>query len=332
MPDLDTGAAALAKTIVGSGSLNTTRTALATVSIGVDAAGVKQAPVVTMRGSGVALGCTWLAGTVVEDGDTVLVQILGADQSPKTGLVLGKVTSSAAPATGVVTAVPSGSATITVTAEWLGSIDCVFVGSAPAVGDTVMLLWQGGQAVCVGKRTTTESTSGTSQSTGSTAGGRGSASSGVTQVRATDSATWTAGYNWNSYFGRAVYQGTWGSTGPSYGCFFYGRGAAGLSSRTVTGLRVWLGPRKRAGYYTSAVQVVFSLHGLRSKSGTPSLTGAQSVSVPAGFLGGWCSLPASWGDDLAGGAGIAISGPGYAGFAGVGESPQSGLLEFTWKG
>lgn len=304
-----------------------TRTMLGTARIVVDQQGVQQSPVVTVGGS--VIPVRWAGPVVVEDGDTVLVQIASERGAQATGLVLQRVMETSVPQAGTVKSVPSGSQTITVTALWLGDIACAFVGGAPSVGDTVMLLWQGSTPVAIGKKSTTPTAGGGRDPGGSGGGGQ----SGVTTVRAIDSATWDDSRSgWNSYYGANVWSGQWGSYGPLHGAYFYGGGAAGLAGRTIAGLRIRLGARRRAGNYNAAASLALATHGSSTRGGAPTATGGSGLlSIPVNAGPGWYDLPADWGPRVAAGGGIVFTGGDYLGINGIGEDPESGLLEFTWR-
>jgi len=159
-------------------------------------------PVVTVGGS--PIKARWLSGTVVNDGDTVLVQITNDAGGQRTSLVLGRVSDTPTPAVGTVTKTPSGAKSITVRAEWLGELDAAYLNTyTPAVGDQVMLIWHGSTPIAMGKRSAPPTAE--SQWTAPTAETR----PGFITIRAIDSATWDArqGNRWDTYKGTTVYQG-----------------------------------------------------------------------------------------------------------------------------
>jgi hypothetical protein len=105
-----------------------------------------------------------------------------------------------------------------------------------------------------------------------------------------------------------------------------------VRGKTITGLRVYLGARRRAGYYNTSVQLQIAAHGQSTRGGSPTaITGQMSFSIPPGWGGGWLALDTGWGDKLAAGGGLFIVGGDYLGINGPGEDAQSGLLELTWR-
>lgn len=318
--------AGLGAKIADLGSQGGFRTQRATVRIPTNSAGNQLAPVVTVDGN--PLPAVWLGPMVVEDGDTVLVQI-GGEGGLSTATVLQRLETTAMPPVGTVTVVPAGSTTITVAAGWLGAIPAAFVSTyTPTVGDVVMLLWQGSTPVALGKRSTTPS----GNDGGGGSSGGGSSSSGTATIRPVDSGVWDASRGWNNYYD-GLWQGAWGSYGPLRGTLWYGSGAAGVQGKTVTGARVYLGARRRAGSYNATIQLQVALHGQSTRGGYPAnTTGAIGFDIPPSWPGGWLTLDAGWGAALAAGSGIVLVGGTYAGFNGPAEDAQSGLLELTWRG
>ena len=136
----------LASMISAEGISAGTRTILGTVKNRADGG-----PVVTVGGS--PIKARWLSGTVVNDGDTVLVQITNDAGGQRTSLVLGRVSDTPTPAVGTVTKTPSGAKSITVRAEWLGELEAAYLTTyTPAVGDQVMLIWHGSTPIAMGQR------------------------------------------------------------------------------------------------------------------------------------------------------------------------------------
>lgn len=318
----------LDQSIAAAGTGTGVRTRVATVRIPTGSDGAQQAPVVTIDGT--AIPVVWLGPTVVEDQDAVLVQING-DGGLSTAIVLDRLTSTAMPQVGTVTAVPSGSQTITVKAAWLGTINAVWVSTyTPKVGDTVMLMWQGSTPVVLGARSSTPAASGPG---GGGTGGGGAAGSGVASIRPVEAGVWDESRGgWNSYYGQNLWQGSWGSYGPLRGTLWYGGGAAGVQGKTVTGARVYLGARRRAGNYNANIGLTLALHGQSTRGGNPApITGGLGFTLPPNWPGGWLTLDTGWGATLASGAGLVMVGGDYIGINGPREDAQSGLLELTWK-
>lgn len=233
-------------------------------------------------------------------------------------------------ATGKVITVPAGSPTITVEVNGKNLTAAIVTPYAPAVNDTCLLEQRGGVLYTVGKiglpappppspTTTTMTPPPPPPQTG------------TSEFRASDSGTWTQGYNWNGYYGQNVYSGS-GYVPPSSGHWFYSNTTTALADRTITALRMWLGPRQRAGAYNSAAMIHLYRHTSASKGGEPTRThGPYDISIPAGWGGGWIPLPASFGDALKGGGGISIVGDPYVGFLSGSASPASGTLSADWS-
>jgi hypothetical protein len=314
----------LASMISAEGISAGTRTMLGTVKNRADGG-----PVVTVGGS--PIKARWLSGTVVNDGDTVLVQITNDAGGQRTSLVLGRVLDTPTPAVGTVTKTPSGAKTITVRAEWLGELEAAYLTTyTPAVGDQVMLIWHGSTPIAMGKRSAPPPAE--SQWPVPIAETR----PGFITIRAIDSATWDArqGNTWDAYKGASVYQGTSDTRPPYLGTWWYGHGAAILAGRRVTSLRIRLARRKpQIGPASSAIEFRLAPHGLMDRaSGRPTaLADAVVATVPPNAGGTWHDLPTAWGPLLAAGGGIFMSGAAYGGVDGVDADPESGLLEAAWE-
>ncbi|MDY5151333.1 hypothetical protein R6G85_02375 [Actinotignum urinale] len=307
---------------------DTAQVVLGRVSVPVDGG----APKVFVQGSSVALQATWLTTVTVSEGDTVAVLISGSGNAPKTAIVLDKVETTPAPATGVVTAVPAGSTTVKVDALWRGSVDAGFVGSAPGVGAKVMLVWQGGKPVVLGTITSPQAgnTSSSSASSGVTSGQQ-TQSSGTCPLRAVDSGSFTIGRGWNPYYRQNLMQGSYGGR-TLQGCWFYGSAGTMLAGAQIANVRMYIAARRRAGNYNANLNLVVSPHNLQAKNSSPAFTSdAVTVTLPPNWGGGWVTLPASWGAMLAQGYGIGIRGGAYGGVTGVGENPSSGLIHVDWR-
>lgn len=285
----------------------------------------------------------WMQHVKVQDGSPVWVALIDRTDAPSLAVVIGNgglASSPVEPLEGVVSAAATGSQRVSVdTAQ--GVVEAAFLESyIPQVSDRVRLLWQNGSPLILGKSVSLPEPPAAPDVTDDsrpvqpppTSGGSGSE-----VFTAADSGTWsTRTGSWNSYFGKSVYQGNQSATGRNTGAWFYHGKLAKLVGSRVRSVRIFLPSRTRAGNYNSSVSVVFRLHGSsRKPGGVLDLGRSESVTVPKGFRGGWIDLPASWGDELIGGAGVAIAGTDYAGFAGVGGSgkdSRSGQLQITIGG
>lgn len=232
-------------------------------------------------------------------------------------------------ATGKVVTVPGGSATITVDVNGSNVTATIVTPYAPTVNDNCLLEQRGGVLYAVGKVGLPATASTVSQPAPTAP--PAPPQTGTSEFRAQDSGTWTQGYNWNGYYGQNVYSGS-GYVPPSSGHWFYANATTGLADKTINALRMYLGPRQRAGAYNSAATVHFYRHSSASKAGEPTRThGPHDISIPAGWGGGWITLPASFGDALKGGGGISIAGDPYVGFASGAAAPASGTLSADWS-
>lgn len=265
-------------------------------------------------------------------GEPIIVGLIRKPDAPGQLLVLGRV-GAPGPVEGLVSAVPAGSDTITVTASGVDYTVTFAAGLSLVPGDRVRLLWQGptGTALCkVGV------TPAPIVGTTSTAPPPSASTYGEHPVIATDSGTYSSGFGWNSYYGQNVYQGngsTWGAPSFNAGSWFYGSGAAQLTGATVTGIQFKLPARKSGGASSSAATAHIYLHNSPNRPGgdVSRVQGPTDVVVQPGSLGGYITLPASWGATLIAGGGISISGDPYLGFKGRAEDPESGKLLLAWQ-
>jgi hypothetical protein len=282
---------------------------------------------------GIAQSAVWAANQPPYDGASCWVVYSTPAGGQSTAYVAGLVnTIPAAGPSGQVTIVPVGGTTCTVEVKGVAITATRLAHYTPAVGDEAALLWSADKVYAVGK-----------VGTAAAGGGPGSAiptppppappATGTAKFSASDSGTWTSGYNWNSYFGQNCYSGS-GYVPPSSGSWFYSGATAGLADKTnITQVRFWLGARKAAGSYNSAATVHFYRHSHNNRGGTePSRThGPHDISIPAGWGGGFVTLPQSFGVALKGGGGISIAGDPYVGFTAGSAQPNSGYLEIDWS-
>jgi len=264
-------------------------------------------------------------------GEPIIVGTIGKKDAPGEMLVLGRV-GQAGPVEASVTAAPSGSDTITVTAGAVVYTVTFLASYTPTVGDRVRLLWQGGSGTVLGKVGITPATV---ISQPATPPPPAASTSGELSVPATDSATYSGGaYGWNGYYGQNVYQGdgsAWGAPSSNAGAWFYGSAATQLAGATVTAPRFRLPARRSGGASGSPATIHLYVHTNPTRPGgdVNRIAGPFDVTIPAGYGGGWITLP-EWGNTLINGGGISITGSPYTGFQGRDTDPASGQLILPW--
>jgi hypothetical protein len=283
-----------------------------------------------IRVAGLVQEAVWM-GQYALPGEPIIVGVIRKPDAPAQCLMLGRV-GGPLPVEGTVSAAPGGSDTITVTADSVDYTVTFLDSYTPTVGDRVGLLWQGSLGRALGKVGVTPAV-GTAPP--ATPAPPGAATSGELPVIASDSATFSPGFGWNSYYGQNVYQGdgsVWGAPSTNNGAWFYAAGAAQLDGATITRVQFRLPARKSAGASSSSATAHIYLHTSATRPGgdVTRTAGPFDYSVPAGFGGGYIDLPTAWGATLAAGGGIGISGSPYMGFRGRGEDPASGQLKLTW--
>lgn len=278
----------------------------------------------------------WLDGITVAAGDGIAVAVTdGGPDGQSSALVLGRRFSGPRPGEGQVTAVPAGSATITVDVEGV-SYTARFGGSyTPTVGDNVLLVWQGGAPVVLDEVGVIPppAPEDAPPPPVTPAPPPSAPQTGTSTFTAIDSGTWDPGNGvWSTYYRKNVLQGTAGGY-TSQGLWFYGNAPTGLKGRTVTRVRLRYGARKRVGSYNSAAVIHFYKTANRVKSGAPGFqAGPHDLLLPVNAPAGYIDLPIGWGQSLVDtGGGIGIKDNPYAGFAGVEEDPESGKLIIDWR-
>ena len=268
----------------------------------------------------------------VSVGDTVAVVLIGGPSGQSEAWVLGRLGLTLRPGQGTVKTVPPSSPTITVTGTDGTDYTATFLASyTPAVNDTVALGWYGGQAVVLGKPTTTAAPA---PASAGVAPPPAAPAVGTTSFPASNSATWWGPGGWNSWAGGAgnIFGGDYGS-GPLTGAWFYAGSAAQLAGRTITRIRFTLGTRRPSGNYNNPAAVSLHTHTSASIPGGNVALGSGSATVTAQPWQGQVTydLPTSFATDLLAGGGIALSGGDYAGFNGRYAEPNSGLLTLDWS-
>ncbi|QGJ88141.1 minor tail protein [Arthrobacter phage Edmundo] len=235
-------------------------------------------------------------------------------------------------ANGQVTVVPAGGTTCTVEVRGVPITVTRLAQYTPAVGDEAALLWGADRVFAVGK-------------IGAAApiipdGGGSTAPPppppvirGTAKFNTSDSGTWTAGYNWNGYYGQNCFSGS-GYVPSSSGNWFYGGATRALADKTnILAVRFYLGSRRPAGNYNQMATIHLYRHAHDSRGGTEPTrtTGPHHIDIPAGWAGGFVTLPQSFGVALKSGGGISIAGDPYVGFTSGSAQPNSGYLEIDWS-
>jgi hypothetical protein len=281
---------------------------------------------------GVAQVAAWPADVYAAPGDAIIVaQILKPD-APAQNVVVSRVGASG-PREATVTAAPGGSDTITATAAGTDYTVTFLTSYTPTVGDRVRLLWQGRDATVVGKVgiTPAEPAPPTTTPVPPPA-----ATSGTFARAASDSATFSSGYGWNSYYGQNVYQGdgsAYGAASVNNGAWFYAGAFAELAGATIHRVQLRLPARKSAGGYNSAGTIHIYAHTSPNRPGgdVARTAGPFDISIPAGFGGGLVDVPTSTAPILIAGGGFSITGSPYMGFRGKAEDPASGQALIDWS-
>ncbi len=275
----------------------------------------------------------WMEHVIPRDGAPCLLALSTLPGGQTTAWVLGMTQQDAMPGfTGTVLVATGGSQTITVDVNGVSQTATIIAPYVPAVNDIAVLEVRGGVLYTAGELgvaipapvvpPTTEQTPPPPPVV-----------TGTSEFRSQDSGTYTAAVGgWNGYYGQNVYSGS-GYVPPSTGHWFYNGATRGLADKTNIGqVRFYLGARQRAGSYNSAATVHFYRHNNDNRAGAPGLTaGPHDISIPAGWGGGWVTLPQSFGVALKGGGGISISGDPYVGFVSGAASPLSGTLSIDWS-
>lgn len=280
---------------------------------------------------GNVLSATWADPMIVDDGDVVSVRIEGYGIGAK-AYVSSRSTNQPRPRTGIVSAVPAGSATISVTANGV-TYTAEPVEFVPVVGNKVHLDWGAGSPRAIGKVTTTTAVKPPVSAPAPPPPRKASAGK-VTAVPRLSRTYWSGG-GWGSYAGdgRKVHQGSWYGATVS-GAWFYGTPFRSLQGRTITRVTFRTGARLRIGNYSQNAAFRFYAHTNSSQpSGdTNRVTAPFNWTAKPGQRATTIDLPTSFGSVLVDGGGIAIYGEPYAGMIGTtSSSPDSGTLTLYWE-
>lgn len=281
---------------------------------------------------GMPLPAIWLDSVNPIVSGSVLCAVTSATGSQGTAWVLG--TTSSVPSAGeqvTVTVVPSGGTTATVTCFGQTLTAKRVSTYTPVVGDVALAVYRAGVPYLIGAITAAPAAN--VVITTGPAAPPPATSSGYSTYSIIDSGTWSAGYNWNSYYGKNCFTGS-GYIPPSSGNWFYGGATLGLADKTnITKVQFWLGSRRPAGSWNAPVTVHFYVHNANSRGGgEPSrISGPFDVTVAAHWPGGWVTLPTSVGTSLKSGGGLSIAGDPYAGFTSGPAEPNAGSLYIDWS-
>lgn len=282
----------------------------------------------------------WLQHIYAEPGDPIKVLMVEYATTPAHIVVLGQVGQNdggtSQPRDGVVSVAPLGSDTVTVTTS-AGDVEATTLASyTPVISDRVRLLWQGREATILGKVGATPARPAPPKKPSTVPRPPGKKAQGAEVFTASNSGTWTnSTKSWNSYFGKHVYQGSYGNATGNRGAWFYHGKPGKLDGKTITRVQIWVPRRLKAGSWNAAVTLNFFLHSSKRKPSRDVDRGAGTTNkIPASWKGGWVELPATWGKHITGGSGVGLSGGSYAGFPGVsgkGSDARSGQIRMEWK-
>lgn len=310
---------------------------LSKLTAAIPGGGVKryQGTVVTVDGErlvnvgGNNLRATWSDPLVVDDGDTVTVDVTSGSVGQGDVFVVGRSTLQPRPKTGSVTAVPASSQTITVLGSDGVTYDAEFGGTYLA-GDNVHLDWGAGRPRVIMKVSTTAAPPPPPPPTPPPAPVQSTGSQSAPAIAS--GSFWGPG-GWGSWAGggTTVFQGSYGSS-PVYGSWFYGSPFTNLSGRHITRIRFRTGQRKPVGSHNTPVVFHFYAHDSPSAPGgdVNRIVGPYDVTIQPGQPATTIDLPVSFGPALVSGGGISIAGEPYAAMDGI-TQPDSGALILDWS-
>lgn len=270
----------------------------------------------------------WLQEYTPTYGDKVAFVVTRDALGQASNLVVGRVGEVGAirPDEGTVTAVGAGSATVTAGGV---SFTVKTVGTAPVVGDLLLLEHRSSAIYAIGKVTATTPVTPSLPTLPLPPPGQPGA--GTMRFPTTDTRTAIAYGAWSAKDGRSVIQGAY--NGLNYaGTWFYGTGPSTLTGKTLTDFKVYLPPRLRIGAFDVAATFhLYATYGaVPSTEDPPRIVGPHDITVPPGWAGGWVNVPLTFAAQVIAGGGIGIEGTPYAGFVGRDVDPMSGASEFTW--
>lgn len=216
------------------------------------------------------------------------------------------------PTRGVVAAVAGQVATVTADAQpW----DLGFLGSAPAVGATVRILWDADGGTVLGA--VGAATAAPSNPVDDHGGGTAAA---TLNLRPIGYATYRSGQRdtGESTVAQGYYPG-WAHLGAKSGLWVYGDVWGGVKGRTCTRLRIQIARHSGMGTYAARTAWFWRHTNRTLPTGDPSWVGSVhgGIQIAAGASGTF-DLPAAWGTDLAAaGGGVGIRHDGSADYMGL---------------
>ncbi|QRI45427.1 minor tail protein [Arthrobacter phage Leona] len=283
---------------------------------------------------GVNLLATWADPIVVDDGDVVEVEVINRGPGQSSVHVPARRAEQPRAKDGTVSAVPSGSSTISVLAGDGMTYEAEFIGTY-VVGDKVHLDWGAGRPRVIGKFSTTAPPVPPPAPEPPPPPPAPKVLTGSKSAAAIESNTLWGPGGWGSWAGggQHVYQGDYGY-GPLVGAWFYGKPFASLKDgRTITRIRFRTGRRRAVGASNAPAVFHFYAHTSSYRPGgdVARVVGPYSVTIQPGQAPTWINLPLSFAATLLNGGGIAIFGNPYAGMNGRLSQADSGALILDWK-
>lgn len=287
-------------------------------------------PNVKLNGSSISM--TWLDGVYAKTGEQVAVAVIIYGDALPTYVVIGSYTGTQK-REGTVTAVNAPVVTLEAPTGSGNFVTATYLGGAPSVGNVMRLLWQGSDVTALGVVGGTPAPPTPPPPPPPPAPVK---TTGTLHAYATDSATYSAGYGWNSYYGSNVYQGDgslWGASSSNNGAWFYNAYTKNLAGLVISAVRLRLPQRNNAGQSGSQIQLNVYVHSNDYRPGgdTSRVLGPYGFTLAPAQGAHWVNLPTAAGDQLKNGGGIAISGGGYLGLFGIGLDSASGQLDIDWS-
>lgn len=233
------------------------------------------------------------------------------------------------PPVGVVTTVPVGSPTITVTAAGTAYPVRFLSTYTPVAADQVYIHWPGTDAsgLVLGKVGTTAAPPAPTAPPPPP----GAGSTGTTTFAATGVGTYRSG--WRTDDNGDVIQGVApGYAGNNEGAWFYSGHVRGtLAGATVTGAEIWLG-RTSGGVFGSQTANLYRVTNDTRPTGALTFSGGSTGVGLAVGQSGWVSLPTSLAQSLVdSGGSIGIKGSPYMRLYGLSQSGSAGALRISWR-
>jgi hypothetical protein len=287
-------------------------------------------PNVKLNGSSIAM--TWLDGVYAKVGEQVAVAIIVFGDAPPTYVVIGSYTGTQK-REGTVTNVSAPVCTLEAPTGSGNFVTATYLGGAPSVGNVMRLLWQGSDVTALGVVGGTPAAPPPAPAPPPPAP---TPTTGTLHAYAQDSATYSASYGWNSYYGSDLYQGDgsqWGASSSNNGAAFYGGYTRNLSGLVISAVRLRIPQRNNAGQSGSQIQLNVYVHtnDFRPGGDTSRVLGPYVFTLAPAMGAHWVNLPTAAGDQLKNGGGLAISGGSYAGLFGIGRDSASFQLDIDWS-